>query len=74
MKKSLLLILFLISISLEETGNATRYWDCCKPSCSWTDNAGAGYEARECNLQNEILQDHTSVSNCLGGPSMTCYN
>ena len=69
-----ILLISLIIFTFEQTGYATRYWDCCKPSCSWTDNAGAGNEARECNLKNEILQDHSSVSNCLGGPSMTCYS
>ena len=74
MIKTLLLFLSIISFSFQEEGFATRYWDCCKPSCSWTDNAGAGNEARECDLKNQIITDHTAVSNCLGGPSMTCYS
>ena len=74
MTKTLLLFLSIISFSFQEEGFATRYWDCCKPSCSWTDNAGAGNEARECDLKNQIITDHTAVSNCLGGPSMTCYS
>jgi len=73
--KRLLLLFSLILFSYEQQkGFASRYWDCCKPSCSWTDNAGAGNEARECNLKNELLDNHSSVSNCLGGPSMTCYS
>lgn len=71
-----LIILLLLTFSYEQsgTGFASRYWDCCKPSCSWTDNAGEGNEATECDLKNNKLSDHTAKSNCLGGPSMTCYN
>lgn len=72
--KAYILLLCLISLTIEQTGFASRYWDCCKPSCSWTDNAGAGNEARECGLNNEVLPDHLGKSNCLGGPSMTCFS
>ena len=35
---------------LSGSGFASRYWDCCKPSCSWSGNAGHGNEARQCDV------------------------
>ena len=54
------------------SGYATRYWDCCKPSCSWTENAGSGNEARQCSVSGSILTDKSAVDVCQGGVAMTC--
>ena len=56
------------------SGFASRYWDCCKPSCSWTDNAGSGNEARECDASMNILTDKYTKSKCDGGASTTCLS
>ena len=69
-----LLIIALISLSLEETGFASRYWDCCKPSCSWTENAGSGNEARQCDKKMNIINDYSAKSICEGGPAATCLS
>ena len=53
-------------------GWATRYWDCCKPSCSWSDNAGWGNEARECDVSQNVLSDKYTKNICDGGTSTTC--
>ena len=55
-------------------GFASRYWDCCKPSCSWTENAGSGNEARQCDKNMNIITNSQAVSICNGGPSTTCLN
>ena len=56
-------------------GYASRYWDCCKPSCSWTGNAGAGNEALECDAKMNILTDKNSKNICeSGGISTTCLS
>ena len=34
------LVLALIAYAFSASGYAARYWDCCKPSCSWTGNVG----------------------------------
>lgn len=69
------LVLALIAYAFSASGYATRYWDCCKPSCSWTGNAGAGNEARECDKNSgAVLSDHGAKSTCDGGPSMTCLS
>lgn len=53
-------------------GWATRYWDCCKPSCSWNENAG-GHPAKQCssNGKNQST-DYGAGSVCSGGPMATC--
>ena len=63
-----------VSNGLSGTGYATRYWDCCKPSCSWTENAGSGNEARQCDANQNILTDHSATSICNGGASSTCLS
>lgn len=54
------------------SGWATRYWDCCKPSCSWQENSG-GNPSRQCgsNGKNEST-DWGAGSVCSGGPMATC--
>ena len=57
------------------SGYASRYWDCCKPSCSWTDNAGAGNEARECDANMNVLTNKYAKNICeSGGISTTCLS
>jgi hypothetical protein len=63
-----------VSGGLSGTGYATRYWDCCKPSCSWTENAGSGNEARECDVNQNVLSSHSTQSICNGGSSSTCLS
>lgn len=69
-----LLALCLIGLSLSLSGYTTRYWDCCKPSCSWTGNAGAGNEAMQCDKDMNILLDYEARSMCEGGPATTCLS
>ena len=74
MKIYSLVLLALIAYSFGASGFASRYWDCCKPSCSWTENAGAGNEARQCDASMNILNDHNAKSMCDGGPATTCLS
>ena len=69
------LLLAVIAYAFAASGYATRYWDCCKPSCSWTGNAGAGNEARECDYKSmNVLNGHGATSVCDGGNSATCIS
>ncbi len=54
------------------SGWATRYWDCCKPSCSWTENAGSGNEARMCTASGSKISNYNETSICAGGSASTC--
>lgn len=54
------------------SGHATRYWDCCKPSCSWKENAG-DHRAKQCSVNSTtLITDPSSQSVCDGGNAMTC--
>ncbi len=59
---------------LQGSGFASRYWDCCKPSCSWTDNAGYGKECRQCDARGNVISDKNAQSMCNGGPATTCLS
>lgn len=54
------------------SGWATRYWDCCKPSCSWTENAGRGNEAKMCSASGNKISNANETSICNGGVAATC--
>ena len=42
-------------------GFSTRYLDCCKPSRSWTEIAGAGNEARQGDSnKNNVIADYSA--------------
>ena len=55
-------------------GFASRYWDCCKPSCSWTANAGNGNECKQCDAKGKTISDKNARSMCDGGPATTCIS
>lgn len=71
-------------ISGGQSGWATRYWDCCKPSCSWYEKTlqiGAPNGiAKNCNIHNQDTLCFTpannqgTVSGCESGPAFTCYS
>ena len=67
------LLLAVLSYTLCLTGFASRYWDCCKPSCSWKENSG-GNPARQCDVNMNSLKDFSAGSLCEGGPATTCLD
>jgi hypothetical protein len=51
------------------TGWASRYWDCCKPSCSWTTNVPS------CQKDGSTrITDKNAKSGCEGGSAFECYD
>jgi hypothetical protein len=54
-------------------GWASRYWDCCKPHCAWSENTSAG-QMRMCSQSNAPLGDSNAQSACEGGPAFMCWN
>lgn len=55
------------------SGWATRYWDCCKPSCSWPQNTG--YKARQCDRSGKNQNNnYDEGSICNGGGASTCLS
>ena len=73
MKISSMVFLACIAYILNASGFASRYWDCCKPSCAWTANSG-GNNARQCDASMNPLNDPDAKSMCEGGPSTTCLD
>lgn len=55
-------------------GFTTRFWDCCKPSCSWAGNVGGRNPARACNQQNQTHGNRDAQSACSGGDSFACWD
>ncbi len=57
------------------SGWATRYWDCCKPHCSWKEHANGKY-SRQCTNKgrtNDTNWDNGSVCDG-GGSAMSCIS
>ncbi|KAK7414810.1 hypothetical protein QQZ08_012491 [Neonectria magnoliae] len=54
------------------TGQSTRYWDCCKPSCAWGGKASVSAPALTCDKNDNPISDANAVSGCNGGTSYTC--
>jgi hypothetical protein len=49
-------------------GFTTRFWDCCKPSCSWNS------PVRACTSVSNPIGDRNVQSACTGGSAHACYN
>src|SRR4051812_14184646 len=56
------------------SGQTTRYWDCCKPSCAWSGKASVSSPARTCDRNNTPLPSPDTKSGCDGGSAYTCAN
>jgi hypothetical protein len=54
-------------------GHATRYWDCAKPSCGWSNNAG-GHPVRSCDRGGSSLGPTEAANGLQGGPAFTCMS
>ena len=55
------------------SGFASRYWDGCKPSCSWKNNAGSAGPAKQCSSNGKTENtNYDEQSVCNGGGAATC--
>ncbi|KAJ3035978.1 hypothetical protein HDV00_003272 [Rhizophlyctis rosea] len=52
-------------------GVTTRYWDCCKPSCSWPGKGGTA-PAKSCAKDGITALGSNEVSACNGGSAYAC--
>lgn len=68
-------------------GHASRYWDCCKPSCAWPDKFGFDPEktVKTCDINDNEISTQVETGNqyypyegvensCDGGPAFACYD
>ena len=55
---------------------ASRYWDCCKPACGWTDNVRTGSAMQSCSQSNQSLGSNFGARNACesGGTAFMCWN
>ncbi|KAI4746709.1 hypothetical protein E4T50_02959 [Aureobasidium sp. EXF-12298] len=58
--------------SAAETGKTTRYWDCCKGSCSWPGKAAVSAPVKTCDKSDSPLTDANTASACGGGSAYMC--
>ncbi|PGG95231.1 hypothetical protein AJ79_10172 [Helicocarpus griseus UAMH5409] len=58
--------------ALSGSGVAERYWDCCKPDCSWPAKAAFNKPVATCNKRNEVLSDFSLGSACGGAEAYAC--
>ena len=59
-----------------QAGTTTRYWDCCKPSCSWPGKvSGSNTQVKTCTWGGyHVMYNPNAVSGCNGGHAFTCNN
>lgn len=71
-----LLAAFSHCSDLVQSGDAitTRYWDCCKPSCSWAGKAHFSQPVLSCDKGDNPLKDFTQGTGCNGGTAYSCTN
>ncbi|CAG9862504.1 unnamed protein product [Phyllotreta striolata] len=55
-------------------GTTTRYWDCCKPTCSWPGNVEYKKPVKACKADGVTANDPENQSGCVGGQSYVCTN
>ncbi|KAJ8502784.1 hypothetical protein ONZ45_g11439 [Pleurotus djamor] len=67
-------LVFAATAFAQQSGVTTRYWDCCKPSCSWSGKAPVSRPVLTCNAQGSSLSDPDVKSGCDGGSAFTCTN
>ena len=72
---ALLAAAFAVNVN---AGGASRYWDGCKPSCSWSTKQQflPGKICKECDRNNNqiIPTSDQNSSSCQGGPAYTCWD
>ncbi|CEG82705.1 Putative Endo-glucanase RCE2 [Rhizopus microsporus] len=56
------------------TSQATRYWDCCKPSCGWNGKAKVSSPVRTCAKNGVSIIGNNVQSGCAGGGAFVCNN
>ncbi|KAL8866842.1 MAG: hypothetical protein Q9174_006046 [Haloplaca sp. 1 TL-2023] len=59
-------------VATSGSAKTTRYWDCCKPSCAWSDKAGIASPVKTCDIKDKPLSDANAKSGCEGGNSFMC--
>ncbi|XP_072379624.1 endoglucanase-like [Diabrotica undecimpunctata] len=59
---------------LSGSGTTTRYWDCCKPTCSWPGNVNYKTPVKSCQADGITAINSETQSGCVGGAAYVCTN
>ncbi|KAB2576271.1 putative endoglucanase type K [Lasiodiplodia theobromae] len=62
------------STAMAASGVTTRYWDCCKPSCAWSEKASVTSPVGTCDINDNPITDVDAKSSCDGGEAYYCSN
>jgi len=54
----------VISVSKTYPGTTTRYWDCCKPSCSWSGKASVNSPVMNCDKDGVTKLPNANGNSC----------
>ncbi|KAK5662240.1 hypothetical protein OQA88_8145 [Cercophora sp. LCS_1] len=73
-RASLAAALPLAAQAASGSGQSTRYWDCCKPSCSWPGKAAVNRPVFACDANNNRISDAGVASGCTGGSAYSCFD
>jgi len=73
---ALMLLFGSLTANAQQNGWMSRYWDGCKPSCSWSGKPGPGGQCKECDRNNQLFSSpsDTRQSACQGGTAYTCWD
>ncbi|KAF1951079.1 barwin-like endoglucanase [Byssothecium circinans] len=71
-----LLDLFIVTVgcaNVNISGDAvtTRFWDCCKPSCSWKNKGAVSKPVLSCGINDKPI-DIEAGTGCTGGTAFQC--
>jgi hypothetical protein len=74
---ALLAVCLAAAANAQQKGWMSRYWDGCKPNCSWVEKAQhiPGTICKNCDINdNEIDATGDNPSSCDGGNAYTCWD
>ncbi|KAK0615365.1 RlpA-like double-psi beta-barrel-protein domain-containing protein-containing protein [Bombardia bombarda] len=72
LRASLAVALPLTAQAASGSGKSTRFWDCCKPSCSWSGKASVNQPVFACDKNNNNINNADTKSGCDGGTAYAC--
>lgn len=70
--KFLIVLRGITSVFGSNVAVTTRYWDCCKPSCAWSNKALVTKPVRTCTRDNHPQSSPQQPSGCVGGNAFVC--
>ena len=59
-------------VSVSGAAITTRFWDCCKPSCSWNGKGPLSSPVTSCDKDDKPLADVNAGTGCNGGQAYSC--